>query len=75
MIYFYKTKIGTWTIRPQRSDPNRAEIWMAGECYGSYSSALMAASDVAAHATGCSAWDSATHLEAPEDLDEWRSSN
>ena len=71
MSYQYKTPLGTFVIRPQRTDPSRVELWVGGECYGSYASALMAASDVYAHATGFSACDLATHLRASEDLGDW----
>ena len=74
MTYKLATKVGTFVIRPQRTDPRRVELWVGDECYGSYASARMAASDVAAHATGYDRWDSATHLEASEDLGEWAQS-
>jgi hypothetical protein len=73
MTYSYKTPLGMFVIRPQRTDPSRVELWCGDECYGSYLSASMAASDVHAHATGFSDWDMASHLEAPEDLSEWQS--
>lgn len=72
MIYSYKTKLGTFTIRPQRTDPKRVELWLDDECYGSYFSAGMAASDVAAHATGHIEWDLASNLETSEDLGDWQ---
>lgn len=74
MIFSYRTKFGTFTICPQRTDPKRVELWLGDECYGSYFSAGMAASDVAAHATGHAEWDLASNLEAPEDLTNWQRS-
>jgi hypothetical protein len=74
MTYSYKTPLGTFVIRSQRTDPRRVELWVGDECYGSYASARMAASDVYAHATGYSDWDMAGHLEVPEDLGEWQQS-
>jgi hypothetical protein len=71
MIYYYKTPVGTFIIRPQRTDPKRVELWVGEECYGSYGSARLAASDVYAHATGFNLWDGARHLHVPEDLTEW----
>ena len=59
-------------FRPQRTDPNRVELWVGDECYGSYASARMAASDVYAHVTGFSDSDMATHLHGPEDLLKWQ---
>jgi hypothetical protein len=70
MSYQYKTPFGTFVIRPHRTDPSGVELWVGGECYGSYASARMAASDVYTHATGFSAWDLATH-PASEDLGDW----
>lgn len=72
MSYSYKTEVGTFHIRPQRTDPSRVELWVGDECYGSYFSAMMAASDVHAHSTGYDEWDLAMHLDVPEDLDEWK---
>jgi hypothetical protein len=72
MTYRYSTPVGTFVIRPQRTDPERVELWVGGECYGSYASARMAASDVYGHATGFSAWDLAAHLHASEDLGDWQ---
>ena len=74
MIYSYRTPVGTFVIRPQRADPKRVELWVGGECYGSYHDARMAASDVHGHATGYDAWDMALHLHAPKDLAEWQRS-
>ncbi len=73
MNYSYKTPVGTFVIRPQRTDSTRVELWVADECYGSYATARLAASDVHAHATGYDEWDTATQMEAPEDLSEWQS--
>ena len=72
MIYSYPTPVGTFVIRPQRTDPGRVELWVGNECFGSYFSAGMAASDVYARVTGFYDWDSATHLSASEDLAEWQ---
>lgn len=73
MIYYFRARIGTFEIRPQRSDPSRVELWAEGECYGSYLNAMMAADDVYCHATGFYAWD-ASQLRAPEDLSGWERS-
>jgi len=74
MKYSFTTPIGTFAIRPQRNNPNRVELWVGDECYGSYASARMAASDVYAHVTGFNRWDMAAHLEVPEDLAERKQS-
>jgi len=71
MTYTYATPVGTFVIRPQRTDPKRVELWVGDECYGSYLDARMAASDVYAHATGFDDWDLASHLDASEDLADW----
>jgi len=71
MTYSYKTPVGTFVIRPQRTDSRRVELWIGSECYCSYASPSMAASDVHAHATGFSDWDLATNLDVPEDLGQW----
>src|SRR5258706_1706544 len=73
MVYRYATKVGTFAIRPERTDPDRVEFWVEekNECYGSYPSATAAASCVFFHSTGFSNWDSATELRASEDLNGW----
>lgn len=71
VIYSYRTPFGVFRIKPNRANPARVELWMGAECYGSYPSARMAASDVAAHSTSHTEWDMATHLTAPEDLAGW----
>jgi len=72
MTYQLGTKVGTFIIRPHRTVPSSVELWVGSECYGSYASARMAASDVASHATGYHQWDAASHLEASEDLGDWQ---
>ena len=73
MVYRYPTPLGTFAIRPDRTDPNRVELWVEekNECYGSHPSATAAASCVFFHSTGFNNWDSATELRAPEDLNGW----
>jgi hypothetical protein len=70
MTYAYKTPVGTFFIRPHRSDRTRVELWVGEECYGSYGSARFAASDVYGRATGFNAWD-ASRYRASEDLADW----
>lgn len=72
MTYSYTTPLGTFILKPEYGNPERYGIWVNGECYGSYGSARLAASDVYAHGTGYAAWDLAQHLHAPEDLSEWK---
>ena len=72
MTFSYKTPVGTFVIRPQRTDPKRVELWVGDECYGSYLNARVAASDVYAHATGFDDWDLATKFDASEDLADWQ---
>ena len=46
IAYRFRTDIGTFVIRAERHDPRRAELWVNGECCGSYVNARKAASSV-----------------------------
>jgi len=72
IAYRFRTDIGTFVIRAERHDPRRAELWVNGECCGSYVNARKAASSVRSHATGFERWDAAPHLQPPAKLKEWQ---
>ena len=52
MIYSYQTPVGTFVIKPQTNNPRYFGLWVGDECYGSYTDARTAASDVFSHVTG-----------------------
>ena len=75
MVYRYTTPLGTFAIRPHRSDAYRVELWIEEQkkSFRSYSSPRHAAADVAAHSTGFDQWDTSA-VQVPENLEEWASS-
>jgi len=71
MSYKFTSKVGTFCIRPQRNNRQRAELWFNDECISSYDSAELAATDVATRLTGYDDWDLSSE-RAPEDLSGWK---
>ncbi len=70
--YYYKTRVGTFWIKPQPGWPGRFWLGIDDTALGSYASALMAADDMYMHATGWEDWDSLKgSVDGPTDLSEW----
>ncbi len=66
--FSHRTTLGLLELRPQEG--GRYGLWLAGEPIGSYSTAAMAADDVAQRVTG-SALDLNSLVPVPTDLTEW----
>ena len=71
LSYQFTSKLGTFSIRPQRNNRQRVELWLNDECISSYDCAELAATDVATHLTGYDDWDLSPE-RAPEDLSGWK---
>lgn len=71
MTYRFQSQIGGFTIEPEGNDPHRVELFVDGECLGSYDNAAMAADRVHNHKTGFSLWDTDVHLPSPANILEW----
>ncbi|RLB88323.1 MAG: hypothetical protein DRH10_07780 [Deltaproteobacteria bacterium] len=70
-MWYYDTKIGRFSIRP---DPGKPDNWLLsidGVELGSYASPELAASDVSRQATGWDEWDMIEDITPPTDLDSW----
>lgn len=71
-MYFYKSKVGLFTIRPIRDGFG---LFIDDNLLGVYPSAVAAADDVYTHTTGCSEWDSLDgKVSPPTDVYEWQRS-
>ena len=72
-IYFKRTSVGTFWIRPDRNNGWGLSIENNGdtELLGSYSSVIAAADDVYTQHTGWDEWDTPLRNDAPTDLSEW----
>ncbi|WP_043793493.1 hypothetical protein [Solidesulfovibrio fructosivorans] len=68
MMFIYRTRFGTFSIRP---DAGRWVLCMNDEALGSYHSPESAADDVFMCATTFDAWDSQGTVHEPESLAEW----
>ncbi|MBN1545731.1 MAG: hypothetical protein JW902_03635 [Syntrophaceae bacterium] len=73
MIYFYRTAIGTFAIRPDRNCRGNYCLWIDDEKLGSYLSPEHAARAVYVCATGWPLWDDQQTVDHPADLSEWES--
>ena len=73
MIYYYRTRFGTFWIKPQPGVRGRWLLGIDAEALGSYASPNMAAGDVFSHATGHFEWDclAGELLDVPETVAEW----
>lgn len=71
MAYFYKTSIGSFSIRPDPHGPGRWCLYIDDLCLGSYASPEMAADDVYLCATGFYEWDRQETVDHPAELAEW----
>lgn len=71
MTWYYKTKIGTFSITPNCD--GRYCLNINDECYGFYDDPWDAADDVQSKVTGCSEWDMSDIQQdsIPSDLSEW----
>jgi hypothetical protein len=72
MVYYYRSRVGTFWIRPQSSNPGRVQLGVGDEILGSYHSPQAAADDVYTQHTGFDAWDSLPSVTEPTDLSEWQ---
>ena len=75
MIYFYRTPIGTFAIRPDRNIRGNFCLWIDEEKLGSYAAPELAARAVYMCATGWPLWDDQITVEHPVDLSEWKSAS
>ncbi len=71
MKYTYRTRVGTFCIRPQPNSPGRWWLCIGDDALGSYHSPEAAADDVYTQSTGHFEWDSLPPVEDPTDLSEW----
>ncbi len=72
MVWYYKTRVGTFHIRPDAYNRHRWSLWIDDENLGSYDSPDAAADDVYTQHTGWNEWDSLPSVTQPTDLTEWR---
>jgi hypothetical protein len=72
-VYFTKTAVGTFWIRPNMNNGWSLSIESDGdtELLNSYGSAIAAADDVYTQHTGCDEWDLPVRNDAPSDLGQW----
>ena len=71
-MYWYKSKVGTFTIR---STLNGYGLFLGGDLVGEYDSPTAAADDVFTHTTGEFRWDRLDgRVNPPSDLSEWHQS-
>jgi hypothetical protein len=72
MIYSYKSKFGTFSIRPDPQQPGRWRLYIDDLWLGSYVAPAQAADDVYMCETGFDAWDDQLTVMHPTDLGEWQ---
>lgn len=72
MKYFYKTDVGTFSIRPDPELTGGYRLYIDDEYLGHYDNPALASDDVYLCATGWPAWDRLEVVEHPQDLDEWK---
>lgn len=68
-MWYYKTQIGTFQIRPGESGV--FDLWIHDDKLGSYLSPVAAADDVYMQVTTCNEWDALPSIDQPTDLSEW----
>jgi hypothetical protein len=69
--YYYRTKFGTFWIKPDPSLKNRWCLYIDNECLGNYHSPEAAAGDVYMGTTGHYEWDCQDSVAEATDLSEW----
>ncbi|CAG5016276.1 hypothetical protein DYBT9275_05518 [Dyadobacter sp. CECT 9275] len=70
MIYYFKSKYGLFSIRPQPG-ADRVQLFLNEEILGSYVNAASAAEDVYIQETGYFEWDYQTDVGRPITLADW----
>ena len=70
-MYYCKTGVGTFWIRPHAEFPDRVRLGVDTTLLLSFHSPAAAAETVHARRTGWAAWDSREDLPAPRDLLDW----
>lgn len=72
-MFHYKTKAGVFWIRRRPVANEGYWLGIDDTVIGMYVSPMLAADDVAMHATGWDAWDDLDgEVEPPHDISEWR---
>ena len=71
MTYRYKTRFGTFIIKPLLDSPERVGLWMDDELLGTYHSPRSAADDVYTQHSNHDGWDAQPPVIEPADLTEW----
>jgi hypothetical protein len=72
MVYYYRSSVGTFWIRPEPGSPSQVQLGVGDEVLGCYHSPEAAADDVYTQHTGYYAWDSLPSVTDPTDLSEWQ---
>ena len=70
-MWYYETKVGTFSIRRHPNEPGSWLLCIDVVELGSYASPELAASDVCEQSTGWDEWDMLEDVTVPTDLDEW----
>jgi hypothetical protein len=70
-MFYFKTTVGTFWIRPHAEFPDRVRLGIDGTPLATFHSPAAAAETVRERRTGWAAWDSRSDLAAPEELAAW----
>ena len=70
-MYYFKTIVGTFWIRPHAEFPDRVRLGIDDTPLATFHSPAAAAATVQARRTGWAAWDSRDDLEGPAELGAW----
>jgi hypothetical protein len=71
MAYIYRSRVGSFSIRPDEANPGTVELCLGGMWLCNYESAEDAAAAVCRRETGWHEWDCLDDPHKPNNLSDW----